>query len=216
MRTRKRYELAIGQDRDRAYEAIERFLLTRADSVRLTPIRTADIRDIFTLGKSRASRKRKEAAALAGLEKDLLRTVENAQGYDPVTGSGCRTHFLYRLSPRLRRMLHAQTLFWHPWVEPGGPGDTHARDLWYTSERFAGLEDPVFFARDEVIGFAITHEQMAVLFLTDAERERLVREGVAFDDGPSHAVPRTESIANRTASGKEASGIHRKVPRLRR
>ncbi|MDO8656560.1 MAG: hypothetical protein Q7K45_04940 [Nanoarchaeota archaeon] len=144
------------------------FLLQTSNVVRFTEVHWREL-SFLELEKLGGDNDLKFVNTLNMIHHFFIRKITNNQRYNdiPQRKSFEYNHYFYRLTAKLKALLSKETLFWSS-MPP-------------YATIFYGLEDPTFYKEDEIIGSIITHEPIAILYLTLSEMRELKRKGVKFD-----------------------------------
>ncbi len=164
-----RREHTISFDRAiKAEKAIRTFLLRESNVVRFTEVHWSELSPL-KLEKLGGDEDIKFINALNMLHPFFIKKITNNKRFNdiPQRKSFKYNHYFFRLTPKLKRLLTKETLFWSS-MPP-------------YSTSFYGLEDPTFYKEEGMIGSIITHEPIAILYLTASEKKELQRKGVKFD-----------------------------------
>jgi hypothetical protein len=147
----KEYTISFA-NAQKSEKAIRKYLLDNSDTIRLTEYAWTEL-EFFKFK--------------LGLKAFFKRKVVNNTKYNDVRQSKDSrfTHYFYKLTPKLKKILNTETLFWNAMF----------------SKAFYGFEDPTFYNKETKIGCVLTHEPMVFLYLTEKQKKELEKKGVVFD-----------------------------------
>jgi hypothetical protein len=163
----KEYTISFA-NAQKSEKAIRKYLLDNSDTIRLTEYAWTELEFFkFKLAKYGGEKDEKFKSTLEGLKAFFKRKVVNNTKYNDVRQSKDSrfTHYFYKLTPKLKKILNTETLFWNAMF----------------SKAFYGFEDPTFYNKETKIGCVLTHEPMVFLYLTEKQKKELEKKGVVFD-----------------------------------
>ena len=162
---RKEYSLSFDKA-EKSEQAVRKFLLRNSDSVRLTEVHSVEL-GFFKIKRRGGEKDRRFIETLEKLKPFFIKKIINNKKFNDIEQSKKAkfTHYLYRLSPKLKLIINQEKLFFNY---------PNTKDLY-------GFEDPTFYKNDLMIGSVITHEPIIIMYLTVTEKSTLEKKGVVFD-----------------------------------
>jgi len=164
---RKEYTIWDYKKIKKSEKIIRNFLLKNSDTLRLTEHKWSEIK-FFKIKRHGGEKDEKFVSVLELLKPYFIKKVISDKKFNDIKqlGKSEFTHYLYKLSPKLKSLLNKETLFWHHCFE---------------SKNFYGFEDPTFYNKNTMLACAVTHEPYIVLYLTQQEKKLLEKQEVLFD-----------------------------------
>ncbi len=147
---------------------VRQFLLINSDTFRITSARWVEL-GFLSLIRKGGKNDPKFIDAKRKLEKYFVKKIINNKRYDNLEQfkNSEFEHYFYKLSKEMKNRINKETLIWQ--VNPP------------ENKTFYGFEDPVFYKKDKIIGFVISHECYIFLNLNKPEKKNLNRKGVKLE-----------------------------------
>ncbi len=164
---RTEYTLSF-DNAEESEEIVREFLLKNSDSLRLTEVHSINL-GFFKINRDGGVKDEKFIETLDRIKPFFIKRITNNKKYNNIEQrkKAKFTHYFFKLSPKIKKMISQSTLFWN--YAPLSHG------------LFYGFEDPTFYKKDIMIGCVITHEPIILLYLTPKEKLKLEKKGVFFD-----------------------------------